>query len=90
MTEFCLILGHSLWFATILNSLKTNIFARLEYFSITPFQTMQSLSLWKNTKRFPPFLFNVLHIDEKNAFKYNCKNWNYLGYKLIDRLDSYQ
>ena len=30
-------LGHSVWFVTILNSLKTNIFARLKSFGITNF-----------------------------------------------------
>ena len=32
MTNFCSSLEHSLWFAAILNSLKTKIFARLKWF----------------------------------------------------------
>ena len=52
MTDTFSSLEHFIWFVTILNSLKTNISARLKwFFAINQFQSKQKLHLWKGSEK---------------------------------------
>ena len=72
MTELCLSLQHRVWFAAILNSLKTNIFVRLEWFL-----------LWTNSKQYRVYIYEK-KFWKKNFLK---KNFPYLLNDLCIHLD---
>ena len=55
ITDFGSSLEHSLWFAVILNSLKTNISVRLKYLLL--FKTIQNLNLWRKFWKKKSFCF---------------------------------
>ena len=57
MTYLCSSLEHSVWFAAISNSLKTNISEIKQIFAISQYYRMQSLHPWKTILKKKSFCF---------------------------------